>query len=249
MKKLSLFFLSLMCITLWSCSDDENPAIEVVVNFSDKLTDPNSSFQPEGGEVDGYYKVVTFTDTRKLVEMPSYYSDWGFGGGFTYTNISDKTTPGYMNLGNITGVGRTGSVYLTANSNAYTPAYVKNLDVSKYQFKGAWVTNSTYAYLAVKDGNDGNNPALVRKFGDGDWFKLTAVGYDVSDKELGRVDFYLADYRDGQSKVVNTWEWFDWSALATADHISFELSSTDSGEFGMNTPSYFCMDGITLVEK
>lgn len=122
------------------------------------------------------------------------------------------------------------------------------MNTDKYQFKGAWVTNTTYAYLAIKDGNDGGLNA-VRQFADGDYFILTAVGRDAQGTEIGRVNFYLADYRNGQSKIVNTWEWFDWSALASAASISFELDSTDKGEYGMNTPAYFCLDGITLIEK
>ena len=88
----------------------------------------------------------------------------------------------------------------------------------------------------------------LRNFDEGDWFKLTAVGHASDGTETGSVDFYLADFRDGKSTVVNTWEWFDWSALANAAYITFELESTDKGDYGMNTPSYFCLDGVTLQE-
>ena len=60
---------------------------------------------------------------------------------------------------------------------------------------------------------------------------------------------YLADYRDGKTEVLNTWKWFDWTSIANAAYINFELSSTDIGEYGMNTPAYFCMDAITMIEK
>ena len=118
-----------------------------------------------------------------------------------------------------------------------------------YQFKGAWITNATYAYLAIKDGNDGSATPMVRKFENNDWFKLTAVGYDAQKNEIGRLDFYLADYRDGKTEIIKTWQWFDWTALADADYITFELSSTDNGKWGMNTPAYFCIDGVSLLEK
>ena len=148
----------------------------------------------------------------------------------------------------ITGTGENGSVYLTANASSYTEARITNLQAGTYRFKGAWVTNTTYDYLAIKDGNDGGS-GLVAKFEDGDWFMLTAVGYTDSGTEVGSVDFYLADFRDGKSEIVNTWEWFDWSELADAAYITFELSSTDTGDYGMNTPSYFCLDGVTLQEN
>ena len=121
----------------------------------------------------------------------------------------------------------------------------------------AWVTNATYAYLAVKNGDDGSDPSYVKKFTNDDWFKITAVGYKANDNEIGRVDFYLADFRNGKTEIVNTWKWFDWSSIKDADYIKFEMSSTDNSEYeneegvlvsSMNTPSYFCLDGITLIE-
>jgi hypothetical protein len=59
----------------------------------------------------------------------------------------------------------------------------------------------------------------------------------------------LADFRNGKSDIVNSWSWIDFTPLASAEYIEFEMSSTDTGDFGMNTPSYFCMDDITLTEK
>ena len=249
MKKLAYVCVVLLSVALFSCSNDDTPKTERVVSFEENLTQPETSLVPEGGEQDGWYTKTSFRDNSSLVEIPHWYSaDKSFGGGFTYTNTTDVTTPGYVNISAITGAGKFGKVYLTSSTNSYTPASISILNTDKYQFKGAWVTNTTYAYLAIKDGNDGGLNA-VRQFADGDYFILTAVGRDAQGTEIGRVNFYLADYRNGQSKIVNTWEWFDWSALASAASISFELDSTDKGEYGMNTPAYFCLDGITLIEK
>ena len=253
MKKLFFVLYACLCVGLWSCSNDDEPTVpakqEVAVSFEDKLTEPNTSFAPTEGEDygDWGYKVTSFTDSKSLVECNSYFSNWGFGGGFTYTNTTDVTTPGYSNLSAITGKGKDGSVYLTvALSN---PTKLTNLQAGTYQFKGAYITNTTYAYLAVKDGNDGGVSVVKGPFEDGDYFTVTAIGHAVSGEEVGRSTFYLADYRDGKSSVVNTWEWFDWTPLANAAYVTFEMESTDTGDYGMNTPNYFCLDGITLVEK
>lgn len=257
MKKLTWIMAALLCVSLWSCSDDENPAGEeqkedVVISFEGELSEPNSSFLATEGEEDGFYMKTAFSDPQALVSFSHYFADWGFGGGFTYTNGTDVTTPGYNNLSAIVGTGKNGNVYLTGNTNEYTPARITNLQVGKYRFKGAWVTNTTYDYWAMKDGNDGG--AGLEPFGDGDYFILTAIGHASNDAEIGRVDFYLADFRDDKkndkkSEIVNTWKWFDWSELADAAYITFELSSTDTGDYGMNTPSYFCLDGVTLQEN
>ena len=250
MKKLSLLLL-LSVFVFCSCGDDDDAKNEVVVSFENMLTEPESEFKTTEGEEDGYYMKCYFKDPLQVIEMSHFYSlngeNTSFGGGFTYTNKTDKMTPGYENISAITAKGKNGKVYLTSNSNSYTPARITNLNPDKYEFKGAWVTNTTYAYLAIKDGND-DQGSVKGAFESGDWFKLTAVGYQANGAEIGRVDFYLADFRDGKSKIVNTWEWFDWSYIEDADHIEFEMSSTDNNDYGMATPSYFCLDGITLIE-
>lgn len=273
MKKLTLFWTTCLCLSLslWSCSNDDDPVNdeviedgsdekeddgddeetekqEVVVSFEDEagnLTDEQNYYLATEGEENGYYMYASFTDSQSLVMLSHYFSDWGFGGGFTYTNGTDTTTPGYNNLSAITGTGKNGTVYLTANSSSYAIARITNLNTSLYHFSGAWVTNTTYDYLSIKYGDDGG-VNLVTPFTNGDYFTLTAIGYDNDGNETGRSTFYLADFRDGASTIVDTWEWFDWSELSDASYITFELESTDIGEYGMNTPSYFCMDGITL---
>ncbi|MDC2624121.1 DUF4465 domain-containing protein [Bacteroides ovatus] len=251
MKKLSLLLL-VSAFAFCGCSDDDEVKNEVVVSFENQLTQSESEFKTGEGEketpTDYYYK-WNFKDPNNLVELTHYYSEMGFGGGFTYTNKTDVTTPGYTNNSAITAKGKSGKVYLTSNSSSFTPARITNLNSDKYGFKGAWITNTTYAYLAIKDRNDGNNPPYVKQFGSGDWFKVTAIGYQANGSEIGKVDFYLADYRDGKTKVVNTWEWFDWSSIEDADYIQITLSSTDNNDYGMATPSYFCLDGITLIEN
>ena len=60
------------------------------------------------------------------------------------------------------------------------------------------------------------------------------------------------DFRNGKTEIVNTWQWFDWSSIKNADYIKFEMSSTDNSEYEgvsyMNTPTYFCLDSIKLIE-
>ncbi|WP_455592945.1 DUF4465 domain-containing protein [Bacteroides sp.] len=245
MKKISLLFLLAVTFAFAGCSDDDKN--DYVVSFENKLTEAESEFTTTDGTPVGEYGYYQsrFTDRYAVLSFSHYYSGYGFGGGFTYTNKTDVTSSGYKNISAITGKGKYGKVYLTASIG--NPATITNMNTEQYAFKGTWVTNTTYAYLAIKDGNDGFGS--VRKFKDGDWFKLTAVGYGIDNQKIGSVDFYLADFRDGKTKIVNDWEWLDLGTLSTASYITFEMSSTDNNSFGMVTPSYFCLDGITLTEK
>lgn len=255
MKKLFLLFL-LPTFVFYSCNDDDDIETkkEVIVNLEDKLSTAESQYiayttPPAAGDYNSYQ--VSFKDKNNLVELGHYYASWGFAGGFTYTNKTDKTTPGFYNISAIPGKGKAGNVYLTVYSNSFTPAKMINLNPDKYAFKGFWLTNCTYAYLSVKDGNSGTGIEAY-KFKAGDWFKLTTIAYSASNAEIGRADFYLADFRNGKSEIVNEWKWVDLGAFANASYLMFEMSSTDNNpdpQIGMNTPAYFCMDAITLVEK
>ena len=247
--------LLLTAFVFTACNDDDKKEI-IVVGFNDKLTTANTTFSTDLGVEDtsnpyGSTFVYQFKDSNSAVELNHIYSDWSYGpsfsGGFTYTNTNDKTTPGFSNISAITATGKTGAVYLTSNTSEFSVARITNLKSNDFKFKGAWVTNTTYAYLAVIEGKDGYLDQT--KFNDGDWFILTATGFSADNKEVGKVDFYLADFRNGKKEAINTWKWFDWSAIAHAEYIKFTMSSSDTGEYGMNTPAYFCLDDITLEEK
>ncbi len=248
MKKLSILFLLVACVFI-GCSDDDK-AQEVVISFEGKLTAANSEFTTtEGtkGEKDTYYK-TSFNDPQNILSFDHYYGDYGFGGSFTYTNKTDITTAGYGNISAITGKGKYGSIYMTSKSDEYTPGKITNNIPGEYEFKGMWITNSVYAYLAIKDGNDGYKGET--KFESDDWFLLTVNGHNKNGSIIGEVLFYLADYRNGKDKIVSDWEWLDLSPVSTAQYLTFTLSSTDNDkEVGMNTPGYFCLDGITMIEK
>lgn len=242
MKKLSLLLL-LSTFIFCACSDDDE--VNVVAGFESQLSETESEYSSTTGtKYDDTYFHTTFKDEQALLEFDHYYSSWGFGGGFIYTNKTDITTPGYTNNSAITGTGKYGKVYLTSFVNSFTPSKIVNLNPDLYKFKGMWVTNSTYAYLSIKDGD-----SMAKKFVAGDWFKLTITGYTSSKAEIGSIDFYLADFRDGKSININTWQWVDLSSLNNASYIEFSMASTDNNSWGMLTPSYFCIDGITLTQK
>ncbi len=242
MKKLSLLLL-LSTFIFCACSDDDE--VNVVAGFESQLSKTESEYtSTTGTKYDDTYFHSTFKDEQALLEFDHYYSSWGFGGGFIYTNKTDTKTPGYTNNSAITGTGKYGKVYLTSYVNSFAPSKIVNLNPDLYKFKGMWVTNSTYAYLSIKDGD-----SMAKKFVAGDWFKLTITGYTSSKAEIGNIDFYLADFRDGKSININTWQWVDLSSLNNASYIEFSMSSTKNNTWGMLTPSYFCLDGITLAQK
>ena len=90
-----------------------------------------------------------------------------------------------------------------------------------------------------------NGDGYAKKFGKGDWFKLTITGYDADDQVTGTKEYYLADLRDeATAYIINDWRYVDLSSLGKVKKLGFELSSSDTGDYGMNTPAYFCFDNF-----
>ncbi len=97
------------------------------------------------------------------------------------------------------------------------------------------------------DGDD-----YAKKFGgtggtDPDWFKVTIAGISAEGDTTGTIDYYLADFRSENSSedyIVDNWQWIDISELGTIAKLHFSLSSSDNGDWGMNTPAYFCIDQL-----
>lgn len=110
---------------------------------------------------------------------------------------------------------------------------------------GMYVTNTQYNVLSLTEGD-----GFSRKFEKGDWFLLTAIGYGSNGEVTGVSEFYLADFRSENAEnhyITKDWRWFDLSSLGSVTTVEFKLSSSDNSAFGMSTPSYFCMDQLTIA--
>jgi len=99
-----------------------------------------------------------------------------------------------------------------------------------------YVSNTTWGYYAMKNGTAFSEPLAE----DG-WFKLTITGYRKG-IVAGSIDVMLAD------KGIPSREWnkVKLKSLGLIDEMVFSLSSSDTGEWGMNIPAYFCIDGLHL---
>jgi hypothetical protein len=177
----------------------------------------------------------------------NYDSTYGSWDGFSYSNITDTTSSGWTAQYNaITGEGQNGSANYGIGYVGWTEPPTITLDTAGV-IDGLYVTNNNYAYYSVLNGD-----AFAKKFGgasgdDEDWFLLTITGKDVAGIAIGTVDFYLADYRfedNSEDYIVKTWEYVDLSSLGVVKSVEFNLSSSDVGSFGMNTPAYFALDTV-----
>jgi hypothetical protein len=169
-------------------------------------------------------------------------------GGWAVSNQTDQSTAGPASayaayVSSTQGGGFRSSQFAVGTSFSRGEAAVRFPEA--VTVTGMYVTNVTYAYLAVGQGNDGAG-FVKGPFGPGDWFRLDVIGVDGEGHETGRVPVYLADFRDASAFVIDEWTWLDLSPLGRSVHgLEFEMSSTDSGGFGMNTPAFFAIDDLT----
>ena len=127
-----------------------------------------------------------------------YNTAWGgySDGGFHLSTLTDKETPGAVNQYSVYGNGGAAgsATFAVVYYSEYTAKNVENyaqmILTNPATLGTVMVTNSTYTYLAIKNGE---SPATA--FTDGDWFKVVFTGYDDTDAEIGSVEFYLADFR------------------------------------------------------
>lgn len=174
--------------------------------------------------------------------------------GFAVSNVMDITTAGYANqYASFAGGG--------SNSENYGVFYSAGVITfpSDHFISQLEVTNTTFAGLSMRDGD-----AFSKQFGslnnaggtpDGtngeDFFLLKIIPLNGADEAMGdTIDFYLADYRftdNTQDYILNTWENALPAQGIVARKLKFELTSTDNGGFGMNTPNYFALDNLVAT--
>lgn len=133
--------------------------------------------------------------------------------------------------------------YLVGFYNAYFSARPNDLaftDGKSYRAVGVYVNLNSYTYYSVERGD-----AYCRAFTNGDRLTLTVHGVDPDGSER-TLDVALAESTNGCITLTRGWRYVDLTPLGTVNEIYFTMSSTDSGDYGMNTPGYFCLDKLMV---
>jgi hypothetical protein len=241
------FWIILLILSLF-----QNAVSQNIANYEDLNLSTNSYWN--GNDNSGGFNNASFFFENNYTSFGGGMYAWY---GFAYSNMTDTLTTGYTNqFSAITGKG-------ALNSANYAVSYVNYDFMNNYKMhpntirfttpqliRGFYFTNATYAYFSMLNG-DGT---LAKKFGgisgnDADWLKLQIKGYrngGITDT----VDCFLADFRftnNALDYILKTWKWVDLTVLGDVDSLSFGLTSSDNGAYGMNTPAYFCMDDFNGV--
>ncbi len=186
------------------------------------------------------------------------FTDFGGGccwEGWAYSQMTDTTTAGFGNQysafpGGGAGGSATYGVGFPGGSGGGSVATITFS--SERILEGGYFANTTYAALSMLDGD-----AFAKQFGgvsgdDPDWLLLTIRGYDGATQASGSVEVYLADYRfvdNALDYVLAEWLWVDLTGLGSVASLDFVLTGSDTGEWGLNTPGYFALDGLRAVPE
>ena len=224
-----LLAMILPCIVFVACNKDEEEPYDVVVDFQDVVI-PNGKFNNDAGSA-GFFKegIVSFQNSYE------FYEDWGMGVwyGFACSQMHDVETPGWENEY---------SAYVLDDSpeNKFMVGFISTWDAPSIEITfdnpvkdlSFDVANTTWAALAMKDGDP---PA--RKFTETDWFKLT-----IKATSTDAIETITINLGEG-AKITNMWNPISVQSKNILK-LEFSLDSSDTGDWGMNTPSYFCIDNI-----
>ncbi len=126
--------------------------------------------------------------------------------------------------------------------------------IRKKTLKGLWFCNSSYTYGVIMKGNQFGasgvaTPLSKQVDGNGNYigyFQVELECYNENGELLATYVQTLADYRNGKKQdPVTTWTYWPINQ-ANVKTVKLNFSGSDTGDYGLNTPAYICLDDITI---
>jgi hypothetical protein len=234
MKKNLLLALGILCgVTMMYAQN--------IVNFEELTLEPETHWN--GADQSGNF-------SSQYLTLYNEFTDWGGGMsswfGFAYTNETDVTTMSYLNeFSAAAGSGVFGSekyavAYVQGDyNNNYEPIPISmKIDRSELSenIPGMFVCLNAYSSLYMAENNIYENGKH--------WLIMQIIAIDSElDFEISK-EIILADYRFEETAgfKIDDWAYISMDWASTTDSLVFIMRTSDAGEFGPNTPTYFCID-------
>lgn len=192
-------------------------------------------------EWDGdYYSWYSGSYEFSIFTMPTY----NYWSGFACSNETSKqySTLNHQFRSAVGGAyeGDNYGVYFASGDDKVTVTNNVNGD----SISGFYITNSAWAVDAIVNGDGmSSNPS---GFAQGDYFSLSVIGLK-NDLPTDTATFYLADYRstvEADHYYIDTWQWLDLRKLGVVNQLKFVFDGTKTNNYGLTTPTYFCLDNL-----
>lgn len=243
MRKIYLALATVFALVMVSCTGNKE-VIQEVIDFETMSVDSTGYFNGSdmSGELSGSTYYTSLTQLSASIVNEFTPNAWGGNwSGASVSTLVDTVTAGWGNqFSTIAGSG-------ADKSKTFAVVYSEALvvfpsDAYVYEPQSIKLTNSTYSYLYVKNGDAAfGMPA----YSEGKYFKIIFTG-KLDNVETGVVEFYLADFRDGKSYITRDWTNLDLTKLGVVNEINISFESNDTGDWGVNTPLYACIDNLLL---
>lgn len=195
------------------------------------------------------------TEASYLNQLSVYNTTSPSGGNFVvaFGNIN-KADPMTGKYSNYAGCAR---VYLT-DEQGYGVTDDEEAPVEGVsktgQFKSVYMTNTTYTYLTMKNGDAYASALTAENEG---WFKVQFIAFANDDPDaapLAYTEAYLANFKKGQADgymgIIDEWMQVDLSVLPECSILVINFVGSDTGDWGLNTPAYAAFDSFEIsIEK
>ncbi|MDB4347202.1 DUF4465 domain-containing protein [Bacteroidia bacterium] len=236
MKKTLLPLIALICLNV--------SAQKTTATFEDLLAQKDTFLN---GITTAPIPRVFKIDSNLVVFNADFDTSYGgyWRGGFAVSSMTDTMDASFANLySSANGKGANNSqVYLVGNDGDKNPVLetLPTVGSTMASILSLYVSNTTYAYRAMKEGNRFSTKFSARNK---DSFVLWIFAENANNDSM-RVD--LADFTHSDTtKNFILDSWVKVSIPFPATRLRFKLVSSDNGSFVMNTPAFFAIDNIEL---
>ncbi len=272
-KKYTASIALLAAVWAWTAQAQTDITLDLArpVNPAKFETDPAKGHWTETFN-DTDYPMIEFEGGFAFTHLTSGNSWGGLSwDGFTYATSGDSTNHNAANdwtdyqwgcmAGGGIRTGAQGEVLTDETGNVQVQAGIPYLigyyasylaeglqtiftDGQEHAVRGMYVCNHPWSYYNCLEGG-----GVATAFGkEGDCLKLIVHGLDAYYEETGStVEHILAEYKDGQLRQSKAWQWVDLSPLGNVGGLAYTMETTDIGEYGPNTATYFCLDRLTIA--
>jgi hypothetical protein len=233
----------MLCVVT-SCNKESEEVHYQTVDF-ESLNVPSNGFW-NGSDGAGFF----ISSDMKFENQ--YNKAWQTWAGFAYSQKNDVATAGYDNQYSVVDPANQKNKFAIFYPSFGGDLFASMSATGEFEPRSIDLCNGTYTALSLKNGD-----AYSKKFGgktgsDPDWFKVTIRGFDSNNNKTASLEIYLADFRSTDSSkdyILTKWTNFDLTPLGKVVKIAFEFSSSDAGAYGINTPTYVCLDNFKYINS
>lgn len=212
----------------WAGEDDHSGDMTIYADaYSGTYSFPNS-YTPAWASWTGMaYANETSTDFL----YANYYTEQFRCAAGHGVNLSSNYGVAYLAVGNYTGI-------------VHASIKVTNQALGD-SIPGLYINNTAWVKDAIVNGD--HFSTAPDYFVQGDSAAIWFYGMNTQGDTLYTHHILIADYRsavEAEHYVLDTWQWVDLSSFGTVNKVNLEMTSTKGSEWGINTPSYVCLDNI-----